>query len=111
MLVFIGYLDLIEYSQMNTCLPEGFNHFSGLLNHFVMAKLATSSIKFNDLQATLITLCTGAVVKIDSSPPVPFYQKFEWANKVFVYLPRKSTKYSDRINLVSITSSFTFSLH
>ena len=31
--------------------------------------------------------------------------------KVYVYLPSKSTKYSDHINLVSITSSSTFILH
>ena len=26
---------------------QGFNHFSGLLHHFVLAKLATSSIRVN----------------------------------------------------------------
>ena len=53
-------------------------------------------------------LSDDAVVKLDSSPPVCFYQKYEW---VYVYLPRKSAKYSDHINLVSIKPSFTSLLH
>ena len=30
-----------------------------------------------------------AVVKIDSSPPVRFYQKFEWASKSICLLAQK----------------------
>ena len=39
---------------------QGFSHFPGFLHHFVMAKLATSSIKVND-QSTppeLLSLCS-----------------------------------------------------
>ena len=36
-----------------------------------------------------------AVVKIDSSPLVRFYQNLNGIEKVYVYLPRKSAKYSD----------------
>ena len=49
-----------------------------------------------------------SVVKIDSSPPVRFYQIFEWASKSLCLLAQK---YSDHINLVTITYSFTFLLH
>ena len=40
----IHWVALTEYSQMSTHLP-GSQSFSGVLHHFVLAKLATSSIK------------------------------------------------------------------
>ena len=42
----IHWIDLAEYSQMSTYLPW-FQLFFSLLHHFVMAKLATSSIRVN----------------------------------------------------------------
>ena len=35
------------------------------------------------------------LVKIDSSPLVRFYQNLNGLEKVYVYFPRKSAKYSD----------------
>ena len=40
------WIALAEYSQMSTHLP-GFISFSRFLDHFVLAKLATSSIRVN----------------------------------------------------------------
>ena len=51
-----------------------------------------------------------SVVKIDSSPPVCFHQNFEWASKSIGLLAhRKSTKYSDHIDIVIITIQFQIS--
>ena len=54
-----------------------------------------------------------AVVKIDSTVTRRSVstKNLNGLVKVYVYLPRKSTKYSDHVNLVGITSSFTFLLH
>ena len=43
MLVFIGQLSLRTLRRVPMC--QGFSHFAGLLHHFVLAKLATSSIR------------------------------------------------------------------
>ena len=43
MMVFIGELLLRALRWIHIC--QGFSHFSGFLHHFVLAKLATSSIK------------------------------------------------------------------
>ena len=45
----IHWIALAEYSQMSTHVPI---NFSGFLNHFWLAKLATSSIKVNGLILT-----------------------------------------------------------
>ena len=46
MLVFIEQLSLSEHSQLSTHVPE-FQSFFKFLHNFVMAKLATSSIRVN----------------------------------------------------------------
>ena len=38
------WIALTEYSQMSTHMP-GFESFSGLLHHFVITKLATTSVR------------------------------------------------------------------
>ena len=43
----IHWIALPEYFQMSTYMP-GFDHFPVFLHHFVLAKLATSSIRVND---------------------------------------------------------------
>ena len=48
------------------------------------------------------------MVKTDRSVST---KKLNGLEKVYVYWPRKSTEYSDHIDIVSITSSFTFLLH
>ena len=40
----IHWIALAENSKMST-ICQGFNHFAGFLHHFVLAKLATSSIR------------------------------------------------------------------
>ena len=45
MLVFIGKLSLSTLRWVPIC--QGFSHFLGLLQHFVLAKLSTSSIRVN----------------------------------------------------------------
>ena len=55
MLVFIESLALAEKCQMSTHVP-GFQSFFIFLHHFLMAKLATSSIRVSivrDIQSTL----------------------------------------------------------
>ena len=47
MLVFIGKLSPSTLRWVPMC--QGFTHFSGLLHHFILAKLATSSIKVKPL--------------------------------------------------------------
>ena len=42
----IHWIALAEYSQMSTHMP-GFRSFSGFLSNFVLARLATSSIRVN----------------------------------------------------------------
>ena len=44
----IHWIALTEYSQMSTHLP-GFQSFSGFLIYFVLAKLASSGIRVNNL--------------------------------------------------------------
>ena len=62
----IHCIALTEYSQMSTHLP-GFNYFSGFLHHFVLAKLANSSVRvkefgvmftWNIYHWTQVSLCT-----------------------------------------------------
>ena len=47
----IHWLACAEYSQMST-MCQGFSHFKVFLHHFVLAKLATSSIRGNDVGKT-----------------------------------------------------------
>ena len=49
LLVSIHRLALTAYSQMSTGMYQGFNHFSGFLQYFVLAELATSSIRVKGL--------------------------------------------------------------
>ena len=48
MLVFIGKLLLSTLRCVPMC--QGFSHFSGFLHHFLLAKVATSSIRVNSAQ-------------------------------------------------------------
>ena len=55
----IHWIALAEYSQMSTHMP-GFLSFVSCLHHFVLAKLATSSIRVTALQAGgNMRLCVG----------------------------------------------------
>ena len=44
----IHWIALAEYSQMSVPMCHDFSHFSGILHHFVLAKLATSSISVQE---------------------------------------------------------------
>ena len=59
MLVFIGKLSLITLRWVPMC--QGFSNFHCFLHHFVLAKLATSSIRVNDVSTALITLPTYVI--------------------------------------------------
>ena len=47
MLVFIGKPSMSTFKWVP--IGQGFGHFSGFLHHFVLAKLANSSIKVNTI--------------------------------------------------------------
>ena len=65
MLVFIGAL--AEHSQMSTHMP-GFQSISGVLHPFVLAELASSSIRVNNGYTTFVPLDPGMWQKqVDSS--------------------------------------------
>ena len=50
----IHWIALAEYSQMSNHVP-GFQSFSGFLHHFVLSKLATTSIKVNPFTPEVYT--------------------------------------------------------
>ena len=54
MLVF-NWIALAKNSEMSIPMCQGFNIFSGFLHHFVLAKLATSSIRVNYQDAPDVT--------------------------------------------------------
>ena len=51
--VFIGKLSLSTLRKIPKC--QGFSHFSGFLHHFVLAKLATSSIRVDVLKPLILS--------------------------------------------------------
>ena len=60
MLVFIRKLSLSTLIWVPIC--QGFSHFSGFLHHFVLAKVATSSIRVNKFSLRrVISICFAAV--------------------------------------------------
>ena len=57
---------LTEYSQLNTHIPV-FQSFSGYLQHFVKAKLATGSIRVN-LLITVMSFIRNVKNEVMNSP-------------------------------------------
>ena len=65
----IHRIALTEYSQMSTCLP-GFQSFFKFLHHFVLATLATSSIRVKEN-----ILCVFVSMFLDFSERLQFVTK------------------------------------
>ena len=58
----IHWKALAEYFQLSTHLP-GFQSFSGFLHHFVLAKLATSSMRVNTWHVHLVPFAVNCVLQ------------------------------------------------
>ena len=69
----IDWIALVGDSRMSTCMCQGFNHFSGFLHHFVLAKLASSSIR----------------VKV-------IHKTYNYSNALELQLQYKKDKYADK---------------